>query len=237
MSSEKYIGDELALFEHATNWKKYYGSFIRPYLKHTVLEVGAGIGGTTKHLCADLPIEKWMCIEPDIALFSQIENAIRQRELPEFCTGFHGLLSQLNPKDAAANAILYIDVIEHIQDDKAELNVAAQFLKPGGHLIILVPAHQFLFSPFDEAIGHFRRYTRSQVAEALPHGLSVVENKYLDSVGYSASLMQKIFLKQKYPKLSQVKMWDRLMIPMSKITDAILGYNFGKSVLLIAQKN
>lgn len=47
----------------------------------------------------------------------------------------------------AFDTIIYIDVLEHIEDDREELNRAASHLRPGGHLIILSPAHQKLFTP------------------------------------------------------------------------------------------
>ena len=47
----EYQGKELELFEYAENWKRYFASHMKPYLKGSVLEVGAGIGGTTKVLC------------------------------------------------------------------------------------------------------------------------------------------------------------------------------------------
>lgn len=237
MSAEKYIGDELSLFEQAKNWKNYYASFIRPYLKNYILEVGAGIGSTTQHLIAQAQVSSWLCIEPDASLFAKIEQAIAQQQLPSVCKGFSGVLSELDAQLHQADAILYIDVIEHIEDDLAELLLAEKYLKPGGYLIILVPAHQYLYSPFDEAIGHYRRYSRQSLLEVLPKNLQVKKNLYLDSVGFSASWIQKKFLKQTYPKLSQIKLWDNYMIPISQIMDPILGYHFGKSILLIAQKN
>ena len=51
-----------------------------------------------------------------------------------------------------------MNVLEHIEDDKEELNIAVSKLNQGGHLIILVPAHNELYSKFDKEIGHFRRY-------------------------------------------------------------------------------
>lgn len=63
------------------------------------------------------------------------------------------------PRDSRFDTILYIDVLEHIADDRAELVEAARRLNPGGYLVVLSPAHQWLFTAFDAAIGHVRRYT------------------------------------------------------------------------------
>jgi hypothetical protein len=69
-----------------------------------------------------------------------------------------------------------------------------------------------------------------------PSSLVIEKAIYLDSVGLTASLTQKLFLKQSYPKVAQIKIWDNFMVPISKITDWLTGYNLGKSVLLIARK-
>lgn len=233
MESQSYIGGELELFQVAENWKQYYGSFIKPHLKGTVIEVGAGIGGTTKHLCDGSQTE-WLCIEPDNRLEQHVVAMIENNELPYCCKSICGVLSDV--KNKQADAIIYIDVIEHIEDDKEELLKASTYLKPGGVLAILVPAHQYLYSNFDKSIGHYRRYSRKQLKAVIPSTLTIEKALYLDSVGLTASLAQKLLLKQSYPKVSQIKIWDNFMVPISKITDWLTGYNLGKSVLLIARK-
>ncbi len=120
----KYIGNELEVFEHATNWKNYYASFIKPFLGKKVAEVGAGLGGTTPVLC-DGSQEEWLCIEPDSDLLEKVKKKITGGTIPPVCKPFMGYLT--NVKDRF-DSVLYIDVIEHIQDDKAELKVAANSL-------------------------------------------------------------------------------------------------------------
>jgi SAM-dependent methyltransferase len=229
-----YIGDELTLFQHAKNWKAYYSSFFRKYLKGRVLEVGAGIGGTTMSLC-DGSQDEWLCLEPDASLTENIEKLIAEKKLPACCKAKTGFITDV-PASEKYDAILYIDVIEHIEDDKAELKRAVNYLKPGGVVIIIVPAHQFLYSPFDKAIGHFRRYSLKRTREAIPAELKIIKSSYLDSVGLAASTANKLLLKQSYPTLKQVMFWDKVMVPLSRIADKLLLHSVGKSVLLIAQK-
>ena len=89
-----------------------------------------------------------------------IRDAVAAGSLPKHCQAITGTLASLDP-EVKADTILYIDVMEHIAGDRQEMADAAARLRPGGHLIVLSPAHQWLFSPFDEAIGHYRRYTDS----------------------------------------------------------------------------
>jgi 2-polyprenyl-3-methyl-5-hydroxy-6-metoxy-1,4-benzoquinol methylase len=230
-----YIGDELALFEHATHWKAYYGARLKPFLRGRVLEVGAGIGGTTRTLC-DGGQADWLCVEPDASLAGRITEMLAQHQLPSCCRLHVGTLDDLPTTEGQFDAILYIDVIEHIEDDAAELRRAYARLAPGGALLIVVPAHQWLFSPFDQAIGHFRRYSRPMLRRALPAGSHIRQLVYLDSVGLLASAANKLFLKQSYPTLAQIKFWDNTIVPVSRIADRFTGFSLGKSVLAVVQK-
>jgi hypothetical protein len=134
------------------------------------------------------------------------------------------------------DTLLYMDVIEHIEDDRGELSRAAEWLRPGGHLIILVPAHQWLYTPFDRAIGHFRRYTRTTLRRAGPAGLDLVRLIYLDSIGLLASLGNRMILNRSLPNPNQIALWDKVMVPLSKIVDPLIAYSFGKSVLGVWRK-
>jgi SAM-dependent methyltransferase len=234
MSEIPYIGNELDLFEQAIVWKNYYAKFLKPFLKGRILEVGAGIGGTTGTLC-DGSQDSWLCLEPDPELYSKLDKKIKKHELPACCYSMKGVTADL-PANETFNAILYIDVIEHIEDDSEELARAKTLLDDNGYLIILVPAHQSLYNEFDKAIGHYRRYDKKMLAAAAPKELPLIDMKYLDSCGLLASLMNKYFLKQDYPTLRQIHFWNRVIIPVSKPIDFILGYRAGKTVIGIWQK-
>ncbi len=234
MGEIAYKGNELDLFEQATAWKKYYGRFLIPYLRDSVLEVGAGIGSTTSVLCNGTQ-DKWLCLEPDPQLYGRLENKINEQRLPACCISFKGTTADL-PTANKFNAIIYIDVIEHIDKDREELTRAESLLTEKGYLIVLVPAHQFLYSEFDKAIGHYRRYNKKMLTAAAPPGLRLLKMRYLDSFGLFASIMNKYFLKQDYPTAGQISFWNKFLVPVSKPVDFILNYNAGKTLVAVWQK-
>ena len=235
MGEIPYVGNELELFMQATTWKNYYAGFLKPFLRGKVLEVGAGIGGTTSALC-DGTQKKWICLEPDPDLYVSLEKKIVNRQLPSCCISIKGTTIDLSPSEKF-DAILYIDVIEHIENDAEELARAKDLLADGGHLIVLVPAHNFLYNEFDKAIGHYRRYNKKLLSGAAPGELHLIKMRYLDSCGLIASLMNKYFLKQDYPTASQISFWNRYMVPLSKPIDWILNYGVGKTLVGIWQKH
>lgn len=229
-----YPGQELTFFEKAVNWKTYFSSHIKPFVGTNVLEVGSGIGATTR-LLNDGSANHWTLLEPDVEMNKILQK--KKADQPQFsnCIIRSETVSELDPSQKF-DTIIYIDVLEHIKDDKNEMMKAAELLQLTGHLIILSPAYNFLFSPFDKAIGHYRRYTSQTLKAAMPEQLKLVQLQYLDSVGFFASFANKLFLKQTYPSEKQIQTWDRLMIPVSKWTDKIFFHSFGKSILGIWRK-
>lgn len=228
----RYVGSELDLFAAAANWKAYVGRRVAPYLGRAVLEVGAGHGGTTRALVrhARAGTARWVGLEPDPTLAARLAAAIAAGELPAYCEAAVGTLEDIRDR---FDTILYMDVLEHIADDRAELARAADRLEPGGHLVVLAPAHPWLFTPFDAAIGHFRRYTRATLRDAAPPEapLGLARLDYLDSVGLLASLGNRLILKSALPTPRQIAVWDRLMVPLSTLLDPLTGRRLGKSVL------
>ena len=225
MTQLPYVGTELEIFSRAVNWKRYWADRIHPYVHGAVLEVGAGIGVNTPFL-KNAKCSNWLCLEPDAALAREL----RTRCEALGCDVRVGTLEDV-PESLRFDTILYIDVLEHIADDRAELQRATGLLPPGGHLVVISPAHQWLFTPFDAAIGHHRRYSRRTLAQAAPPALELVRIDYLDTVGVLLSLGNRVALRQSMPTQGQVLLWDRVAVPASRRLDWILGYRAGKSVL------
>lgn len=228
MKDSKYIGNELTIFKDAVNWKQYWYNSISKFISGNVLEIGAGIGINTNlilHNHSDISITS---IEPDKILSDQILDNIKG-DISKVVV-LNQYLEDLST-DNKFDTIIYIDVIEHIEDDSRELDKAKLHLKEGGQLIILVPAYNFLFSPFDKAVGHFRRYNKKRLLKAIPEGLDKKKLFYLDSVGVCASLMNKYVLKQSYPSKAQILKYDRFIVPISKVSDKLMFHSFGKSLV------
>ena len=235
VTSFSYVGSELELFAAVHNWKAYWSNHIRPFVGHEVLEVGAGIGTNTPFLDAS-GHGRWVSLEPDPQLLLQLANDLGKcsREPPyETICGTLATLEDSQQFDT----IIYIDVLEHIEDDRKELECAAAHLNSGGRVIVLSPAHRWLFTPFDRAIGHFRRYDRSMLRDISPRTLQIEQLHYLDSVGLAASIANRLFLRQSMPTKAQLRMWDSWMIPVSRVADKLLLYSVGKSIVAIWRKS
>src|SRR5205809_196359 len=115
-----YQGTELELFADAINWKAYWSRSLSPYAVGTVIEVGAGIGSSTRYICAHTGVDRCICLEPDPNFAAHLSTMVSTGSLPSYCEITCSILSDL-PSNVQANAIFYVDVLEHIENDVEEL--------------------------------------------------------------------------------------------------------------------
>ena len=202
---------------------------MKKYLNGEIAEVGPGNGG---NLFGYLNFPKKIDLyEPSKNLFLNLKDNFKKNKKINF---FNKTFDKSKKK---YNAILYLDVLEHIRNDKTEISTAIKLLKKGGYLVINVPAFSFLYSNFDKDVGHYRRYSKSDFKKIL-EGLyfQKVDFIYYDSIGFILSLLSKFFIsnyKKNFEK--KLKFWDS-MIWISKIIDLISLRIFGKSLLVIIKK-
>lgn len=219
-------GCELELFADAIHWKQYVASQIRSSIRGDVLEVGAGLGSTSAEL-RKIPHRSWTALEPEPTLFVQLQASASSHRMSLIC----GTTSDL-ASDALFDSIIYIDVLEHISDDRDELARAAAHLRPGGDLVVLCPAHNRLMSPFDHAIGHHRRYNKRQLQALRPDGLVERDAFYLDSAGLGLTIGNRVLLRKSMPTVQQIQLWDTRVVPVSRALDRVVRRSIGKSVVV-----
>lgn len=234
MSEYTYPGRELELFRHAVNWKRYCAEMLQPFISGDVLDVGAGIGGGV-HFVSRPSVTSWTALEPDSALLGQLRTSLEDESGAVRARTIQGTVGAL-PAHERYDTILYIDVLEHVEHDRAELAASAKRLRPGGHLIVLAPAHEWLRSPFDDAVGHLRRYTPDSLSRAAPGVLRLVRVFHLDSLGVLASAANRWFLRTRHPGLGQIRLWDRVLVPGSRVVDRLFGHAVGKTVVAVWQR-
>ena len=225
-----YPGKELDTFFAGHKLEKsYWATALRSYIAGDVLEVGAGIGANTAHIHHP-QVRSIHCLEPDPDLAAQLRSAVRGT--PGVTVGVGTICSVAG---RLFDTILYIDVLERLEDDKSEVNRATRLLRPGGRLIVLAPAYQALYSPFDEAIGHYRRYDRRSLIACSPPTCRLEKADYLDCVGpWIRQPLRRTVLRQSIPALWQMMLWDKYMIPVSRVLDHnCCGNHVGKSVVAV----
>ena len=226
----KYPGKELEIFDKASFWRNYLFLLIKKYFGKKILEVGAGIGSFTniyknKKLQINLT-------EIDNNNFEILKTKFSDsKEIKVEKKYIH----QINEK---FDTILYLSVLEHIEEDKKEINEAINKLEDSGHLIICVPAHNYMYSNFDREIGHFRRYGESFFKKLSFNNATLKKTFFIDSFGYLLYFFNKLmFSKEVYPSKLKVLVWDKIFIPLTYFLDFITFYKVGKNIICIFKKD
>ncbi len=236
MANYTYSGDELDIFAKAKSWKRYWSSIITDYVSGSVLEVGSGHCENVEYF-ANNHVHLWCALEPDMTLYANAIETVRNKPRLKFPVEHKCGFIDVIDIDEQFDCILYIDVLEHILGDKDQLAKAYKRLKVGGRICIVVPAHSFLFSPFDQFVGHHRRYSKDTLMNIFPAESSLIFVKYLDSIGMFLSLANKYILKSSHVNDRQIWIWNNLVIPISKVVDKFLRFNYGKTIVAVLQKD
>ena len=177
-----YQGWELKHFDKAHNFRRYQFSLIKSYLKGTTAEVGPGNGTNFKYY--KTLVKELIFFEPEKLLFENLKKKFKTKKIK-----INNSFFKRNKN--FYDTILYFDVIEHIKKDANEINNALFSLKKNGHLIIIVPAFNMLYSKFDKDIGHYRRYNKNDFLKFQNKNFTIVKLHYYDSIGFILSFLSK----------------------------------------------
>jgi len=207
-----------------------------PYLRGRVLEVGAGAGTITRKLVERFPDMSIVALEPADNMFAQLEP---YAALAPRVEARKETLVDYGPRASGSfDAALYVNVLEHIEEDEKEVRMAADALRPGGALLVFGPALERLYSLLDHKAGHYRRYSLGRLRRlADAAGLRVVSLYYFDVLGVLPYLVVYGWLHRTSIGSSTVWGYDRLMVPLSRWIQRLLRHPpLGKNVVLVAVK-
>jgi SAM-dependent methyltransferase len=200
---------EFAALDEARNYRAALFREFAPQLHDHVLEVGAGIGQMTAHLVQLPAVTRTLAVEPDP------EFCRRHRTLHPDHEILEGTADTL-PAAEAWDAILSINVLEHIRDDESELRQYRRLLQARrGALCLFVPARPEIYAPIDRDFGHFRRYTRPELRRKLEAaGFEIRRLDYFNLIGYFAWWVNFRLLKKRRFEPGKVRFFDRRIFPL-----------------------
>ncbi len=135
------------------------------------------------------------------------------------------------------SAAVSYNVLEHIEDHVGALKSISKLVVPGGAIVLIVPAFMFAMSPVDIATGHVRRYTKKTMRAALTEaGLEVERVQYANALGLIGYYMATSVFKLTPKEGAMVKVYDRLVLPVTKAVESIVRPPFGQSVFAVARQ-
>ncbi len=223
-----YTGtDNLEVMAEAVRYNSFLLSLIREHAgaKARIVDIGAGIGTFALALRNDG--YDVLCFEPD----ERQAEAIRSQGLP-VATSFDSI------EPMSLDFLYALNVLEHIEDDRAALRQWRNLLRPGGRMLVYVPAFEMLYSSMDRKVGHVRRYTkRSLTAAADGAQIRILTVRYADSIGFLASIAYKLFgAKSGDINRRALVAYDKWALPISLLIDCVLRSMLGKNVYLVGER-
>jgi ubiquinone/menaquinone biosynthesis C-methylase UbiE len=213
----------------AVNHRRWFIELALPYLGDDPIEIGSGLGDYALEWSEHLPRFTATEADPDRLVLLKERLAdhpsidVRQMLLPTTETGNY-------------SAAVSYNVLEHIEDHVDALRSMATLVRPGGRIILIVPAFMFAMSQVDIATGHVRRYTKKTMRAALTEaGLTVEKLHYANALGligyYTATSIFKLAPKEG----PMVKIYDSLVLPVTKAMEKVVRPPFGQSVFAVAK--
>jgi hypothetical protein len=216
----------------AVRYRRWLAALARPYLGEHPIEVGSGTGDYALEWVRD--VDKFTATEAEESRLRTLGDrfaghpviAIRRLMLGEATQDGYGEHS----------AAVAFNVLEHIPDDVAALRHMAALVRPGGAVVLIVPAFPSAMSRFDLDIGHQRRYTRAGLRAALGDaGLAVERLRYVNPIGLLAWYVMVKGLDRTPRNGAPLRLYDRWFIPVARALDRVPA-PFGQSVFAVARR-
>jgi hypothetical protein len=223
----------------ATNYRRWIMEFFKPFLGKHILEVGAGAGSFSEMLLLERP-QSLTVLEPSDNLYPSLSKRLAALDQAGISKVKQATLSDAFSDSSLArpDTAIYINVLEHVEDDEAELNRICSLLLPAGRILIFVPAHQFLMSRMDREVGHYRRYSLSQLrSKCVSAGFRITLARYFDVLGVLPWWLKYRLLKSNTLEPGEVRVYDRFIVPICRSIESFLAPPFGKNIILVAERS
>jgi SAM-dependent methyltransferase len=217
----------------ATNYIGWILDSFKPYLGGPVLEIGVGHGSYAAELCK---LENYLGIDIDA---NSVAEA-RQR-FPDLRFEVADITDpQLYQHIGQTQTIVCFNVLEHVEEHDIAITNLARILVPGGHLLVIVPAFRVLYNDLDRLAGHFRRYRSGELRALFESaGLEVLRSDYFNPIGglgwFANRLLSHKSLNDNAVN-SQIALFDRWVVPISRLLDPATRSFFGQSVRAVGRK-
>lgn len=233
-----YVGKDLEAMSFAVNYHRWILDEFRHLLGKHVVEVGAGTGSFSEMVLETKP--KTLALVEPSDLYRDLTANVSPNgsgtKIDFYNAVFSAVAAEITAKQKP-DSIIYVNVLEHIEDDNHELKLIYDSLSDGGRCFLFVPALMALYGEFDRKLGHFRRYTKKELEQKCQAaGFKVLKSKYFDFAGVVPWYVNYRLLKSESLGGGAVSFYDRAVVPVFRKIESIVNVPVGKNILLIAEK-
>jgi phospholipid N-methyltransferase len=234
-----YAGRDLEAMSFAHNYHKWILEVFSPYLGTRIVEVGAGRGSFSELILSRSP-ESVSLVEPSAdmhrLLVQRIKSLHTTVRIQIYNALFRSVAEQIRSQQQP-DSMIYVNVLEHIEDDLGELEAASQTLAIGGRLFLFVPALKSLYGSFDRQVGHYRRYERAELNDKCERtGFRVLKSSYFDLAGIATWWLKYCILRSDKMEPGAVRLYDKIAVPPLRRIESLVAPPIGKNILIVAEK-
>jgi SAM-dependent methyltransferase len=230
----EYEGDDLEAMSVLPAYYDWIIDYFNPYLHGHGIEFGAGIGTVSTRLREHL--NRLVLVEPSANLLPRLQARFPSDDAVKILPGtLEDRIAEI--RDASLDVAVLVNVLEHIEDDRAALAELRRVVRIDGHVLIFVPALRFLYSAFDRAIGHHRRYHKDElIARVEEAGLVVVRARYFDLLGILPWWLVNTLGGRTSLASGLSGLYSRVMVPLMRPIERLVPPPVGKNIILIARR-
>ena len=231
---DRFLARELEIIAEMPRYYDWITDMIRPHIGGRIVEIGAGIGSLSERL---VPLSDDLClVEPSAYFFSVLHQRFGGRD--DVFIHNTSVESYLEANHQGGwNAVVMVNVLEHIKDDAAVLAGVRELLEKDGKLAVFVPALPFLYSKLDEVVGHYRRYLREDLSALLGGaGFEVIDIRYMDVLGILPWWLVMTLLGNTTFNPRQVRLYDTVGVPLTRAIEGLFKPGISKNLLAIAER-
>lgn len=222
--------------EESPRYASWMCEKVQSHLKGHLLEVGCGMGHYTAWYAKVPQVQRVTAIDIDPTIVARAKQTCLEQNVQFLCKDVHTL-----PSSAPYDSIICANVLEHIQNDVQTLRHLHSLLAENGTLVLVVPAHAWLYSCADFEAGHYRRYARSPLRSLLlQKGFTIEKLFFFNAIGALGwvvvfKILQHNQVNERSSRFG-IRLFERYFLPLGRCIESVLPMPFGLSLIALCRK-
>jgi SAM-dependent methyltransferase len=217
--------------DEARNYRRYEFDMVSPHVGRSLLEVGSGLGHFSEQFAGRL--DYLVVSDNDPYCVEQLAERYAGRDDVEVLS--LALPAEIKIK-RKVDTVVMMNVLEHIEDDVRALKDLAAVVEPGGRIVIWVPGYMQLYGDFDRKVGHVTRYTPATLRASVE--AAGLEPTVLKPINFLGGIAWWVAVRRGgagYPDPRLVKIYDRTVVPLTRVIERFVRPPFGQTVFCVAK--
>jgi SAM-dependent methyltransferase len=223
----------LRRMSNAGHYNRWIADLLCPYLGQGIVEVGCGIGNMTPYFLGARKVVAFDLLDESAQMVRHMYKEYPNLKVLQGDICAPDIVERIGPQ--SADTVVSINMLEHVREDRRALANMRRLLEPGGHLLLFVPAGEYLYGSLDRALGHYRRYGRTDLqAKVEGAGFRVVKLHFVNAPGILGWWLNSRLLRRRLLPKGQLRAFNGVARLVARIERRWIP-PFGQSLLCVAR--